>query len=84
MPNIQPVPNRCNQHKGIAELMMRIVSVVQFPAHPIIPRKAAFAKNSFHIAQNAFVDEHPKVIEMADGDDVKAKTNFACYEIVSK
>ena len=47
MADIQPVATRCNQHKDIAELMMRVISVIQLPAHPIVPRECAFAEDSF-------------------------------------
>jgi hypothetical protein len=84
MPNIQPVPAGGNQHESIAKLMMRKVPVVKFPAHPVIPRKGAFSKDSLDVAQNLCVNEHPKVFEMADWDNVKANTYSACYQVVVK
>lgn len=84
MTDIQPVPARRDQHEDIAELMMRVISVVQLPAHPIVPRKGTFTENSLDIVQNASVNKHPKVVEMADRDDVKAKPDLAGYQVVAE
>lgn len=82
--DIQPVATRCNQHKDIAELMMRVIPVIQLPAHPIVPCKCAFAKNSFDIAQNSLVNKHPKVIEVAYRDDVETNPDLTGYQVITE
>lgn len=84
MADIQPVAAGRDQHEGIAQFMVGVISVVQLPAHPVVTRKGALAKNELDMAKNLFVNEHPEVVEVADGDDMEAKADLASDQVIAE